>query len=343
MRIRTKQAVAIGGFVAVLGLAYVLLSTNYGDEVFPGYDQSHLHKCTRNPLLTYPITDRLFEQHDARSAQFMQRQLKYLSRYITDATARGSPGALPQLARTHNDADRMGPQGLLRGNASIESLQPALARRWELLGPAGGCPLKKFGKGKRDGVKYICGPHSLFQPGCLVYSIGSNNNFDFETSVLEKTPCAVHVFDCTVREWEMEDYPTVEKHLNERIFLHKWCLGEEDAQLGGRQFYTYDTIFSKLGHTTVELLKMDIEGYEWDVYNSFQPSNQDLPFQISTELHLTAFWNSADLWWAGRIMSAGEVAGWGKRFYDLGYRIVSIDGTERWPQAKEVTFVRFYC
>ena len=72
----------------------------------------------------------------------------------------------------------------------------------------------------------------------------------------------------------MEDYPTVEKHLNERIFLHKWCLGEEDAQLGGRQFYTYDTIFSKLGHTTVELLKMDIEGYEWDVYNSFQPSNQ---------------------------------------------------------------------
>ena len=66
MRIRTKQAAAIGGFVAVLGLAYVLLSTNYGDEVFPGYDQSHLHKCTRNPLLTYPITDRLFEQHDAR-------------------------------------------------------------------------------------------------------------------------------------------------------------------------------------------------------------------------------------------------------------------------------------
>ena len=138
MRIRTKQAVAIGGFVAVLGLAYVLLSTNYGDEVFPGYDQSHLHKCTRNPLLTYPITDRLFEQHDARSAQFM-RGTQMPVRYITDATARGSPGT----ASVGQNPQRRGPHGA-PGPTPQQRFhrvaQPALARRWGCSGPPAAAP-----------------------------------------------------------------------------------------------------------------------------------------------------------------------------------------------------------
>jgi len=83
--------------------------------------------------------------------------------------------------------------------------------------------------------------------------------------------------------------------------------------------------------------------YEWDVYDGMLRSTYPLPFQITTELHLTAFWNSANLWWAGRKMTAGEVALWARRFYDVGYRVAKRAGHARWPQSKEVTLVRFRC
>ncbi len=40
-----------------------------------------------------------------------------------------------------------------------------------------------------------------------------------------------------------------------------------------------------LGHDKVDLLKMDIEGNEFDVYGTFKESWKNLPMQMVVELH----------------------------------------------------------
>ena len=46
-----------------------------------------------------------------------------------------------------------------------------------------------------DGGKWICDPHRIsYQKDCLVYSVGSNNDFSFEEAVLDKIGhhCEIH-------------------------------------------------------------------------------------------------------------------------------------------------------
>ena len=196
--------------------------------------------------------------------------------------------------------------------------------------------------------------------------------FRFELSIAKATNCEIHTFDCNVA------IPKVPPKLSSRLTFHKSCVGgrnELDAE--GHAFRTLASIQAELGHKKVDLLKVDIEGFEWELFNTWEDTQSTLPFQISTELHLTAFWNSAGapdtsarkhiknpaqetgestgthrapkqklpttgkLWWAGREMSAGEAYAWGRRMYDLGYLPVSHDWSERWPQSREFTFVRF--
>lgn len=47
-----------------------------------------------------------------------------------------------------------------------------------------GGPLVRLGSDK-DGGKYICLDEYLTRPGCIVYSLGSNGQYDFEEAILE--------------------------------------------------------------------------------------------------------------------------------------------------------------
>ncbi|KAG2428494.1 hypothetical protein HXX76_011611 [Chlamydomonas incerta] len=51
-----------------------------------------------------------------------------------------------------------------------------------------------------DGAKWMCLPlPAPASPGCMVLSLGSNNQFEFEAASVALTQCSVHTFDCTVR------------------------------------------------------------------------------------------------------------------------------------------------
>ena len=65
--------------------------------------------------------------------------------------------------------------------------------------PLFSCPhIRKVG-GHGDGSKWVCDPHRLRRyDDCLVYSIGSNNNYEFEYGLVEligANHCEIHVFD----------------------------------------------------------------------------------------------------------------------------------------------------
>lgn len=70
-------------------------------------------------------------------------------------------------------------------------------------------------------------------------------NYQFEEAALEHTSCDVHTFDCT---WDGKSI------LEGRHFYHKLCLG-----LGQDSTYrSWQNITHSLGHSRVDLLKMDI-------------------------------------------------------------------------------------
>lgn len=107
-------------------------------------------------------------------------------------------------------------------------------------------------------------------------------DYAFENHVLSITKCEVHTFDCT---YKGEDQ-------GPRHHYHEWCLGSEpDASMKGKgKFMTYKDIVVELGHVgmEVEVLKIDIEGYEFQTMSGLHEFTPSLPKQVSA-LDLLSF------------------------------------------------------
>ena len=123
--------------------------------------------------------------------------------------------------------------------------------------------------------KWVCNPSKLSNP-CLIFSLGSNNEYSFEESVLKETPCSVHTYDCTVDGRSIDP---------ERHFFHKQCVGSLEQSTSDDAFVTIDQAVMAIGASKLDLLKMDIELFEWDVIAQWQESDKFLPEQMSFEVH----------------------------------------------------------
>jgi hypothetical protein len=137
--------------------------------------------------------------------------------------------------------------------------------------------------GDGDGGKYLClsdvATDVTADVPCLVYSIGSRNEFSFETIIHSQMKCEIHTFDCTVGSPSPPSSVT----------YHNWCLGFHGQK--DSNFHTFDKMVALLGHQKreISLLKLDCEGYEWHFfaqYLSAIKSGSIQPIrQISFELH----------------------------------------------------------
>ena len=128
---------------------------------------------------------------------------------------------------------------------------------------------------------------------CIVYSLGSNNQWEFELDVLEKTPCEVHTFDCTGR------FSRYQVPQNPRLTFHHVCLTAyprdpsappAKKNMVGKS-WTLLEMQQKLGHKRIDLLKIDVEGSEiglfrsWPQLEHLEESEQLLmPMQILVEV-----------------------------------------------------------
>lgn len=144
------------------------------------------------------------------------------------------------------------------------------------------------GPNKSDAGKQMCGLDNLQSPGCIIYSTGENN-WEFEKDVLEKTACEVHSFDCTGPKERFSDIP-----INPRLHFHHICIRSAPAPaqecIDNRALCgvssTLDRIQTLLGHTSVDVLKMDIEGWEVPMIRSWASMDHTkLPRQVLVELH----------------------------------------------------------
>jgi Methyltransferase domain len=106
----------------------------------------------------------------------------------------------------------------------------------------------------------------------------THDHRSFEESILEALPnCEVHTFDHTITP----------KGVPHGVNFHGWGLEAVD---GGGKMKTLPTMMRELGHdqpgVSIEILKIDVEGHEWDVLNPLLDSDK-LPFvrQLLIELH----------------------------------------------------------
>ena len=135
-----------------------------------------------------------------------------------------------------------------------------------------------------DGPKWVCDPHRIAvsantTKGCLVYSIGSNNDFSFETAVHDhiSEKCEIHTFDPTVGASPTEKPDFVD--------FHPWGLGSSDED-GKVVLKTMPTLVKDLGHENrqIDIFKIDCEGCEWTTYKDWFGSGVNIK-QVQVELH----------------------------------------------------------
>jgi len=129
-------------------------------------------------------------------------------------------------------------------------------------------------------------PRGLLDKNSIVYSFGLGEDATFDTGLTEMYGCEIHIFDPTPRakifyESKLKDYP--------KLVYHEFGLWDKDAEVrfyspadsthvshsignlqNTEQFFTgrvmrLKTIMELLGHTKIGLLKLDIEGAEYEV------------------------------------------------------------------------------
>jgi len=156
--------------------------------------------------------------------------------------------------------------------------------------------------------------------------------------MLKNTPCDIHTFDCTGNQSRFNVPPS------NRLFFHYECLGS----LPKENFFTLDQLSAKYGHKQIDLLKMDIEGYEFDVFDSLLSSAglMSAPMQILVEVHYRS-----QMGFPGANVNGVEVD-W-KHEFDLfnlssyllkaGYIVANRDDNIYCKHCTELTLLRLLC
>jgi hypothetical protein len=186
--------------------------------------------------------------------------------------------------------------------------------------------------------KVICGLSRLQAP-CVIYSLGSDGNFAFEEAVSKNTPCVIHTFDCTVSK---DRLPAI---LPARVTYHSICLGSDEEVTS--QYRSLGSLMREFGHKRVDLLKMDIEGFEYRVveamYGSFlKEGGKNLPLQIAFEQH---FFTGSGPAWSNQVpgLSSGDMAVIWVDLTDMGYVLAGRMDNKRCPHCAELSAMRVFC
>lgn len=203
---------------------------------------------------------------------------------------------------------------------------------------------------RRAAVK-SCGwwfdPDSLGE-GAVVYSLGIGQDIGFEAGLIDEFGAEVHAFDPTPSSIDLCERMQPPAGFR----FHPWAITAVDGSIrfyprerrdgsASTEMYTtvaeagvardaidvptftLQSVARKLGHTRIDLLKMDIEGAEYEVLEGLLDSPL-LPTQLLVEFH-------------HRFPGLGtkKTADIIRRLHDIGYRIFVVAETGR-----ELGFIR---
>ncbi|THH01271.1 hypothetical protein EW145_g6945 [Phellinidium pouzarii] len=165
---------------------------------------------------------------------------------------------------------------------------------WDFVPAAFTCPhsVERVGA-LGDGGKWVCGLERVARKRpCVVYSIGINHESSFEAELLSRTAaCEVWGYDFSVASFgpEVQD----DASLLRRAHFAPFGLSGTDAHGPEDQppMYTLSSLMSRNGHTHIDILKVDIESWEFETLRAlirpYLEAGEPLPFgQLQLEVHV---------------------------------------------------------
>lgn len=186
---------------------------------------------------------------------------------------------------------------------------------WDFFLPSFNCPhrLERVGV-MGDGGKWVCGLERIaHKKKCVMYSFGINGESSFEADMIKAAPgCELYGYDFSVNSFgpEIEEY----SELKLRSHFFPFALGPKDAHspVDDPKMYTLRSLMERNGHDFIDVLKIDIEGNEYDSFETFIDSfgRELLPIgQLQIEIHVFKDqpWNdfAKVLKWWEKVEAAG--------------------------------------
>lgn len=168
---------------------------------------------------------------------------------------------------------------LAAGAASWQYVQDRRIRHalWNEFEPTklANCELARYGDAN-DGGYLLCG--NLLRPVEAVYSYGINGVDGWGCHVSAALQVPLHQYDCF--------NPSVPSCNGARARFHNECIGSAPATIEGRRFDTLANQLSKNGDAGKRLvIKMDVEGSEWDSLLTAPDRVLDQLDQLAVEFH----------------------------------------------------------
>lgn len=121
-----------------------------------------------------------------------------------------------------------------------------------------------------DGGKWFCGLERLVQQTkpCVIYSFGINGESSFEEALLTAAPqCEIWGYDFSVASFGPEIRDNALLHARSHFF--PYALGGQDSPYSDPPVFTLQSLMRQNGHTFIDVLKIDIEGAEFESLASF--------------------------------------------------------------------------
>lgn len=204
-------------------------------------------------------------------------------------------------------------------------------------------------RGTGQGIKNLVGMSPELSMGrkCVVYGIGISSNSAFETKMAE-LGCETHAFDCTIS-------PETDSVFRKPFTFHEWCIGEQagHGELGTRYaagfieglsnktlvFKSLAQTMRELGHTELNVLKFDIEGFEWGLFERDIFTSSLRIEQIAFELHTVGVERRFVPRSLVKCRDRAAVDDLFIKLFDLGYRVVSKEINNHSPACAEFVVI----
>ncbi|XP_059179664.1 probable methyltransferase-like protein 24 [Physella acuta] len=161
---------------------------------------------------------------------------------------------------------------------------------------------------------------------CTVYSFGINNDFSFDDDVAKLYGCHVFSFDPSMG---------VKSH-NRSDKVHFFNVGlwgetgQKHPRFPGWMMYTLKDLKSMLGHTKVDIVKIDIETSEWMALPNILDTGQlDDVQQLYMEFH--AIWNLGRHTILPQLKIFQRLEGLGFRKFDVHKNVKTPRNIPRFP------------
>ncbi|PGH14357.1 hypothetical protein AJ80_05947 [Polytolypa hystricis UAMH7299] len=162
---------------------------------------------------------------------------------------------------------------------------------YDFVYPAFNCPhdVERVGR-VGDGGKWVCGMtryEANKDRPCVVYAFGVNDDSSFENEILRRTNCEIWGYDYTVKSWGKQ----LVQNLAYRAHFSQCGIANVTDEKRSPPFYSVKDLMRINGHDYIDIMKMDIEGSEFDSLGTFleeySSPDQELPVgQLLLETHM---------------------------------------------------------